>query len=48
MSLEFYKDYKGVLVTDGLKQYHLADEKLADVTNANRWVYAGIMRRPQL
>ena len=31
--LEFYRDYKGVLVTDGLSQYHLVDKKLPDVTN---------------
>ena len=29
--LEFYKDYKGVLVTDGLSQYHLVDKKLPDL-----------------
>lgn len=38
--LEFYKDYKGILVTDGLAQYHLVDEKLPDVTNANCWAHA--------
>lgn len=38
--LEFYKDYKGVIVTDGLQQYHLVAEKLADVTNANCWAHA--------
>lgn len=38
--LEFYKDYKGVIVTDGLSQYHLVDKKLADVTNANCWAHA--------
>ena len=27
--LEFYKDYKGVIVTDGLSQYHLVDKKTA-------------------
>ena len=36
--LEFYRDYKGILVTDGLQQYHLVDKKLPDVTNANCWV----------
>ena len=29
--LEFYRDYKGILVTDGLQQYHLVDKKLPDV-----------------
>ena len=38
--LEFYKDYKGVIVTDGLSQYHLVDKKLPDVTNANCWAHA--------
>lgn len=38
--LQFYRDYKGVIVTDGLKQYHLIDEKLPDVTNANCWAHA--------
>ena len=38
--LEFYKNYKGVLVTDGLEQYHLVDKKLPEVTNANCWSHA--------
>lgn len=38
--LEFYRNYKGVLVTDGLQQYHLLDKKLPDVTNANCWAHA--------
>ncbi len=38
--LEFYKDYKGVLVMDGFSQYHLVDKKLPDVTNANCWAHA--------
>jgi len=38
--LAFYKDYKGVLVTDGLQQYHLIDKLLPDVTNANCWAHA--------
>lgn len=33
--LEFYKDYKGILVTDGLQQYHLVDKLLPDVINSN-------------
>lgn len=40
LPLEFYRDYKGILVTDGLSQYHLVDKKLPDVTNANCWVHA--------
>lgn len=38
--LNFYKDYKGVLVTDGLQQYHLVDKLLPDVTNVNCWAHA--------
>lgn len=38
--LEFYKDYNGVLVTDGLQQYHLVDKKLPNVVNANCWAHA--------
>lgn len=38
--LEFYKDYKGILVTDGLQQYHLIDKKLSDIINANCWAHA--------
>ena len=38
--LEFYKDYKGILVTDSLEQYHLVDKKLPEVTNANCWAHA--------
>lgn len=33
--LDFYKDYKEILVTDSLRQYHLVDKKLPEVTNAN-------------
>ena len=38
--LEYYKDYSGVLVTDGLSQYHLVDKKLSDVQNSNCWAHA--------
>ena len=38
--LNFYRDYKGILVTDSLEQYHLLDRKLPDVTNANCWAHA--------
>lgn len=38
--LEFYKDYKGILVTDGLQQYHLVDKLLPDVINVNCWAHA--------
>ncbi|HUM84990.1 MAG TPA: IS66 family transposase [Lachnospiraceae bacterium] len=37
--LEFYKDYKGILVTDGLQQYHMIDRLLPDVTNSNCWAH---------
>lgn len=31
---EFYKDYNGILVTDGLQQYHLIERILEGVTSA--------------
>lgn len=36
----FYRDYSGVLVTDGLQQYHLVEKELPGVTNANCWAHA--------
>ena len=39
LPLEYYKDFQGVLVTDGLQQYHLVDKKLEGLTNAN-WAHA--------
>lgn len=38
--LEFYKDYKGILETDGLQQYHLVEQKVEGLTNANCWAHA--------
>jgi len=38
--LEFYKGYSGVLVTDGLQQYHLVEQKIEGLTNANCWAHA--------
>lgn len=38
--LEFYRDYKGVLVTDGLQQYHLVDRELPGLVNAGCWAHA--------
>lgn len=38
--LEFYKDYHGILVTDGLQQYHLVEQKVEGLTNANCWAHA--------
>lgn len=35
----FYKDFKGFLVTDGLQQYHLVDDHIKDLINANCWVH---------
>ena len=35
----FYKGFNGVLVTDGLQQYHLIEEHLKDLKNANCWVH---------
>ena len=36
---QYYKDFKGVLVTDGLSQYHLIEKNLEGVTNANCWAH---------
>lgn len=38
--LEYYRDYKGVLVTDALQQYHKVDRELSSLTNANCWAHA--------
>ena len=38
--LEFYKNYQGTLVTDGLQQYHVIEEKIEGLTNANCWAHA--------
>lgn len=38
--LEYYKDYKGILETDGLSQYHLIAKKLPNLTSANCWAHA--------
>lgn len=40
LPLAFYQDYNGVLVTDGLKQYHLLHDKSPSLTNANCWAHA--------
>lgn len=37
---EFYKDFTGVLVTDGLNQYHLVEKELDGLINANCWAHA--------
>ena len=37
--LEFYKDFHGILVTDGLQQYHLVEQKVEGLTNANCWTH---------
>lgn len=37
---EFYKGFKGILVTDGLAQYHLLEDHLEGLTNANCWAHA--------
>ena len=38
--VEFYRDYHGVVVTDGLQQYHLAEKEVEGFTNANCWTHA--------
>lgn len=40
LPLAFYQDYKGILVTDSLEQYHLIEKKLPELTNANCWAHA--------
>lgn len=40
LPLAFYRNYKGILVTDGLKQYHLVEDKLEGLVNANCWAHA--------
>lgn len=40
LPLAFYRNYQGVLVTDGLKQYHLLQDKISRLTNANCWAHA--------
>ena len=40
LPLAFYRDYNGVLVTDGLKQYHLLQDRIPGLTNANCWAHA--------
>ena len=37
---EFYHDYHGVLVTDGLQQYHLVEKEVDGLINANCWAHA--------
>jgi len=37
---EYYKDFHGVLVTDGLEQYHKIARELEGLTNANCWAHA--------
>lgn len=40
LPLAFYRDYKGVLVTDSLSQYHIIEKKLPGLINANCWAHA--------
>ena len=37
---EWYRDFKGILVTDGLQQYHLLEKELPDIKSANCWAHA--------
>ena len=36
----FYKDFKGILVTDGLEQYHKTARETEGLVNANCWAHA--------
>ncbi len=38
--LEFYQGYTGILETDGLQQYHLLEQKIPGLQNANCWAHA--------
>lgn len=38
--LEFYKDFHGILVTDGLQQYHMLEHLIDGFTSANCWAHA--------
>lgn len=37
---EYYKDFNGILMTDGLEQYHKLDRELEGLTNANCFAHA--------
>ncbi len=37
---DFYKDYTGILMTDGLGQYHKMAREMDGLTNANCWAHA--------
>ena len=41
---EFYKDYQGILVTDGLEQYHKIERELLGLRNANCWACQARLR----
>ena len=36
---EFYRGYTGILVTDGLQQYHMLEDLLPGLTSANCWAH---------
>lgn len=37
---EYYKDFNGTLMTDGLEQYHKIERELEHLINANCWAHA--------
>ena len=37
---DFYKEYKGILVTDALQQYHMLEKTNPGIISANCWVHA--------
>ena len=37
---EWYRDFKGILVTDGLQQYHVLEKELPEIKSANCWAHA--------
>lgn len=38
--LNYYRGYRGILVTDGLQQYHMLEGLIDGFTNANCWAHA--------
>ena len=38
--LEYYRNYKGIVMTDGLQQYHMLEDLLDGFINANCWTHA--------
>ncbi len=37
---EWYRDFRGILLTDGLQQYHMLEKELPGLISANCWAHA--------